>query len=1123
MPEYNEMEQLVGDVTNIDTARMTLRWALERLNNVEKEKADLKKKLIITEESKKTLDAKIGGLEQSLSTRSKVIGDKEAFYHKLEATMQLLGEGKLNIEQLIKKEAKIDQIRKEFEDDYQDKFEELDKREKSLVGNWSKRLLDVEEQYGKRLGEAQSKYDSLRHNLNSDYQGRLTTLEQSFKNREKSQNERIISLETFIKTNEISNQERRKDLELEFLNRKKELEDTYEKTKSMLEQNFEARIASVDTEHHDQIGSLENSWNAERQRLLREQKVREDQFVQAQKKIEIIENQLAAQQEEHQIKSLSNISDREKRFAEKISMFEKEKSSLNESMQKLSDEFATKEKAWLLEKGELNKGLTQKAIQIENTSREKYEEIAGAEFKKMKEDMGNLKASLSRAHSSLEIKKGDISNLRDEKLNLEEKLADIVSNSSRESIENKTHYENEVTSLNREIELLRGEESGNTELIINLNERIEDLAGSLTSALKNAKANRSDIEEQYKSELENEREKSLSDIAGFKEKLLNLTDDKLKLEKGISNTVSALNKELLENKTKYENEVASLISDSNREKLESASHYENEKSMIKEELNRAIRGSENRDKSIEALNNENAETMKKLEVSSLEMREKEKAIEAKYALKKEELIKLHNDKVGYLNMELSSKFAGEKKVWQIERERVNRIIKELETKYADSQENVDKLASEKRQISDEVFKLQAEFNDEVISIKSEYEKEMMADIEESVRMRTNGLAEKLESVEKQNDEMIGLVKFKNDEIGKLEDDINEKERVWADKIRNIERDLIARKTAKLQDAYNERKIALEEENLAYKTNLQQEYKERCHTVKEVSGSKINDANKEKEEFKVMVVDLSKKLSEVNSKANVLEVKIHDDEKNHRETVSQLNKGHMIELESKVSKAIEDHTSILISKLEGAEDQILRVQQENEREIKMLEDSFNNEKERMLDEIEKREKIVEAGNAKIEVLEDDLMDYRESSSKAVMNQLVDQEKKFALQLTDFDKKQAEVEDEYSNRVVDIKRICEEKIDKINKVLQDKDDFLAQREEHFKHLEEEVDLREDTLSAKAAEFNKAMAEERMSLARREGATDKKIQENEIEYTQKINELERMKAELSRTIREYKGKSK
>lgn len=1201
MPEYNEMEQLVGDVTNIDTARMTLRWSLERLNNVEKEKADLKKKLTISEEAKKTLDAKIGGLEQSLNSRLKIVGDKEAFYHKLEATMELLGQGKLNIEQLIKKEAKIEQIRKEFEDDYQDKFEELDKREKSLVENWSKRLLDVEELYGKRLGEAQSKYDSLRHNLNSDYQSRLTSLEQSFKEREKSQNERIFNLENFIKTNEISNQERRKDLEFEFLGRKKELEDTYEKIKSMLEQNFSARIASVDTEHHDQIRALENSWNAERQRLLREQEIRENQFIEAQKRIEIIENQLAAQQEEHQTKALSNITDREKRFAEKINVFKKEKASLNEIMQKLSDEFAAKEKVWLLEKAESNKKFTQKSIQIENEVREKYEELAGAEFKKMKEDAVNLKESLARAYSSLEGKKGDISKLIVDKLNLEEKLADILSDSNKENIENKTQYENNLSSLNRELELLREDESGNKELITHLNEKIEELTGNLNNALEDAKANvsdklkleekladilsdsskesienktqyevevaslnreiellkgdesgnkdlisrlnekiedltvnvnsalenvkatTSDLKEKYKAELENEREKLLANTNILKEKLLKASDDKLKLEKGISNTITDLNKEILENKTKYEDEVASLILDSNREKLESRTHYENEMVMLNEQLNREIMSAKNKDASIKLLNEQNAEIIKNLELASLEIHEKEKAVEKRYALKKEELIKLHNNKIGYLNVELSSKFANEKKVWEIERERFNHIIEEFQDKYTLSQENVDKLASEKRDVSDEVFRLQAEFNDEVISIKSEYEKEMMADIEESVRMRTKGLREKLESTEKQNDEMVNLVKFKNDEISKLEDNINEKDRIWEGKVRNIERDLMARKIAKLQGDYDEKQTAIEEDALAYKAELDHEYKEKCRNVKEVSDSKINESIKEKEEFRIMVAELSQKLSQVSSKANVLEIKIHDGEKNHRNTLAELKKEHLIELEKKVSEAIEDHTSILISKLEMTEDQIIRFRQDNEREIKMLDDSFNNEKERMLDEIEKREKIVEAANAKIEELEDDLMDYRENSSKAVMNQLVDQEKKFALQLADFDKKQEEVEEEYGNRVHDIKNICEAKIDKMNQIVKDKNEFIAQREEDFKQREDEIDLREDTLRGKMDIFNGAMSEERMDLARREGAMEKKIQENDIEHARKINELERMKAELSRAIREYKGQSK
>ena len=120
--EYNELEQLVNDVTNIDTARMTLRWALERLNSIEKEKAGLKKDLTLTEDARKGLELKVQSLEDTFKSRGKSLDEKEGFYNKLEATMSLLGDGKLDIQQLIKKEAKLDRLRLELENEYQDKF-----------------------------------------------------------------------------------------------------------------------------------------------------------------------------------------------------------------------------------------------------------------------------------------------------------------------------------------------------------------------------------------------------------------------------------------------------------------------------------------------------------------------------------------------------------------------------------------------------------------------------------------------------------------------------------------------------------------------------------------------------------------------------------------------------------------------------------------------------------------------------------------------------------------------------------------------------------------------------------------------------------------------------------------
>ena len=164
-------------------------------------------------------------------------------------------------------------------------------------------------------------------------------------------------------------------------------------------------------------------------------------------------------------------------------------------------------------------------------------------------------------------------------------------------MESAIQYENNIAALNREIELLKVVKIRNKERIKHLHNTTEFRSGNLKNALEEAKANASDIEEKYKAEFENERERLSEDISVLKVKLLKITNDKLNLEKNIANTVSALNKEILENKTKYEAEVASLISGSNKEKLESAAQYENNLTSLNHELE-LLKGDESGNKEL---------------------------------------------------------------------------------------------------------------------------------------------------------------------------------------------------------------------------------------------------------------------------------------------------------------------------------------------------------------------------------------------------------------------------------------------------------------------------------------------------------------------------------------------
>ena len=189
---------------------------------------------------------------------------------------------------------------------------------------------------------------------------------------------------------------------------------------------------------------------------------------------------------------------------------------------------------------------------------------------------------------------------------------------------------------------------------------------------------------------------------------------------------------------------------------------------------------------------------------------------------------------------------------------------------------------------------------------------------------------------------------------------------------------------------------------------------------------------------------------------------------------------------------------------------------------MLEENFNNEKDRMFEEIEKRERYLEGSNLKIETLENELIKYREASSGVVADQIVNQEKKFYAQLTDFNRKRMEIENEYICKIEDIRHEYDVKLEKMSGLIKEKDEFISRKEKFMEQRQEEERRHQNLLNQKIENLNTAIAEERRRLSEKEKIVDKKILDSEIENSKKMNELEKMKMELSRVIQDYKKKS-
>lgn len=373
--EYSHLEHLVNDVTSLDTARMTLRWALERLHTLEKNNADLKRDFKLAQDSREQLEQKIRSIQDSVESRSKILGEQEGFYKKMEATLELLSGGKIDVAALMRKEAQLEQLRKELAEEYQNRFEALDRTQRETVQRWNQRLLDVENHFAQRLSESQTRYDSLRQTLEKEYETRVGKLEESFRAKEKELLERVGALEADTKSHDKTLGDRQTALESEYSAKKTGLEQNYQKLKTMLETNLDARVRSMEGEYSRRLKSIEETWEAERARLLEEQNMREYQFRVAQEKIKELEESLAQQQARHHSELVARIQEREASFREKIKQLEEERSIQETSLKKLSEQVVERERELASAKERLNVEFSQRAVQAEAAAEKRRFEL----------------------------------------------------------------------------------------------------------------------------------------------------------------------------------------------------------------------------------------------------------------------------------------------------------------------------------------------------------------------------------------------------------------------------------------------------------------------------------------------------------------------------------------------------------------------------------------------------------------------------------------------------------------------------------------------------------------------------------------------------------------------------
>ena len=1208
--EYGEIENLVNDVTSLDTARMTLRWALERLNTIEKEKADLKKNLTLAEETSKRLQLKEASLTDAYSSRNKNLEEKEDFYTKLEATMSLLGEGKLDIQQLLKKEAKLDSLRHSLENEYSDKFEELDRNQRSVIERWNSRLLEVESQYAGRLAEAQKKYDGLRSELESDYQGRMNSLQTSFTSREKYLTERIGGLEKSVHLSEEKVETRRRELEGEYLIKKREAEENYRKLRNMLEAGLEEKIRAADSDHAEQVRAFEASWQIERARLLEEQHVREAQYASAQDRIKEIENALATQQETHHSELLKIISEKETAFRAQLAALEAEKSSKEETVRELQARLEKKADVWEADRarlqaefdgrlGSMEAGLRERAVSLEETFQRREKELDNVIAASRAEFEQEFAARLAEERQAMDAEKA---RLEEQKREREEALAvnsarlkelekaiaatreehhkDLMERISageasfREKLAGfeaeKRVYNETINKLTDEIrqkegavlgekkkiaaefeakaaiyeerlaraeELFEGKRQAYEGKIAALSARIEEAvrASALEKDNFNAAIARVSAEAEalaaeqigrnneifeekqraYEEKLaalsariedaakasELEKENFRNGIARVSAEMAALAEERLAArEKAFEEKLAALSLKLEEaarasalEKENFKNGIARVSAETEalaEERMAGIrADYEARKAELEKEFSARY---SDRLKALAAEKSRVEEVLAERESQVSAAKAAAVALEADYAVKRERLEAEAAVRMEAIYAEVESKIAAERKNWHAERSRFENMLAETYENFNTSQTEIGALNAKLRRAAEENAEREARFNRELFESKVGYEKELSLRIKESVSAQTADLVEALEVSRAVHEELTAALGAKESSIIALKNEVTEVKRDCEARLLSAVSEAVAARRRELETAYTRRQTALEED-----------FKARCDALTAEFALKNGRLEEENASFKAELGKATAAATESNARAVMLGDKLLAAEKAFHNEKIEIQKAQISELENTVADAVSAAVEMAEDRLRHSQEELDKAKKTNREEVRQLAEGFNAEKDQLLEELGRRDRYIEDADAKVQELEHEMLEYRQTASGELMKNISEQDGRF--------REMAAAE----------KARSDARIKQLETLLSAKEMLLADSDKFYRQKQLELDSLHNSFNMRVNGFNEDIFAQKQALSEKEKAVNEFRLKLEKDYALKASELEGMKAELTRAIIEYRKK--
>ncbi|MFA6091714.1 MAG: hypothetical protein WCU88_04445 [Elusimicrobiota bacterium] len=171
-PERNSDEMLEG-MANLDTARMTLRWALERMRLLEAGQAEMRELLKTAVMGREEAVRGLDNFRISVDERVSRLAERERFVAEMQSILNNLFKGDLSVEDFVRRRTALEKTQEDLEARVRKRLSDAEEAHKREVAEHAKLLGEMESTYSRSLADAQKRFHEELAEMESRYRAEL--------------------------------------------------------------------------------------------------------------------------------------------------------------------------------------------------------------------------------------------------------------------------------------------------------------------------------------------------------------------------------------------------------------------------------------------------------------------------------------------------------------------------------------------------------------------------------------------------------------------------------------------------------------------------------------------------------------------------------------------------------------------------------------------------------------------------------------------------------------------------------------------------------------------------------------------------------------------------------------